>query len=68
MFKDSIIDIPVVEKIIDERIYNKLEEFKDKITWEWINKRSREKCKLRVKNQEDWEKKYRIELINHFKL
>ena len=40
--KDSIIDIPVVEKIIDERVYNKLEEFKDKITWEWLNKISRE--------------------------
>ena len=66
--KDSIIDIPVVEKIIDERIDNKLEEFKDKITWEWLNKRSREKCELSVKNQKDWEKKYRIELINHFKL
>ena len=66
--KDSVIDIPVVEKIIDERIDNKLEEFKDKITWEWLNKRSREKCELSVKNQKDWEKKYRIELINHFKL
>ena len=66
--KDSFIDIIEVEKIIDERIYNKLEEFKDKITWEWLNKRSREKFELSVKNQKDWKEKYRIELINHFKL
>ena len=66
--KDSIIDIIEVEKIIDERVYNKLEEFKDKITWEWLNKRSREKFELSVKNQKVWEKKYKIELINHFKL
>lgn len=66
--KDSVIDIPEVEKIIDERVYNKLEEFKDKITWEWLNKRGREKFELSVKNQKEWEGKYRIELINHFKL
>ena len=60
------IKIQQFEKVIDLRLNNKLEEFKDKVSWEWMSKIKRNNLEKTIENF-DWGKEKR-DKINDYNL
>ena len=63
---NSSLKIENLDEVIEDRINNKLFEIRDRISWEWISNKKRNKELNKIKDLENWKDEYRIELKNKY--
>ena len=66
--KNSNLNIQNLDEVIENRIENKLNEIRDRVSWIWISNKKRNKELSKISELENWKDEYRIELRNKYEI
>ena len=66
--KNSSLKIENLDEVIENRIENKLNEIRDRVSWVWLSNKKRNKELSKISDLENWKDEYRIELRNKYEL
>ena len=66
--KNSNLNIQNLNEVIENRIENKLNEIRDRVSWIWISNKKRNKELSKISELENWKDEYRIELRNKYEI
>ena len=66
--ENSSLNIENLDEVIENRIENKLNEIRDRVSWIWISNKKRNKELSKISELENWKDEYRIELRNKYEI